>query len=318
MFHLSTRSARWYAMLATVALALPALLLLAGDRANAAVPAPPAGWTTVFSEDFAGAAGAGLNTEDWLYDTGTGYSGGAAHWGTGEIETMTSNPANVYQDGAGHLAIKPIRDEAGNWTSGRIETQRTDLAAPAGGILRVEGSLQQPDVTTANGAGYWPAFWMLGAAARPVGATNWPGIGEWDLMENASGKASVFSALHCGVASGGPCHEKTGLSSGEKSCPDCNTGFHTYAVEYDRSVSPEQLRYYLDGANNFTVTETQVGPEAWAAATQHGMFIILNVAIGGEFPAALGPGPNEATVSGVPMLVDYVTAYTKAAGNSQG
>jgi len=313
MSHPLTRRAPWYAVVAAVALAAPALLLAGGGgAANAAVPPPPSGWTTVFSEDFGGAAGTGLNTANWLYDTGIGYPGGATNWGTGEIETMTSSTANVYQDGAGHLAIKPIRDAAGNWTSGRIETQRTNLAAPAGGILRVEGSIQQPNVNTANGAGYWPAFWMLGAAARPVGATNWPSIGEWDIMENINGRPSVFSALHCGVGSGGPCNETVGIGSGEHACSGCNGAFHTYAVEYDRSVSPERLRFYLDGNNYHTVLATQVDAGTWAAATQHGFFIILTVAIGGGFPAAFGGGPNAATVSGVPMLVDYVAAYTKS------
>src|SRR6187549_22901 len=165
--------ARYRFGLVAVGLAAPMVLLAGGGgAASAAVPPAPSGWSTVFSDDFTGSAGTGVNTANWRYDTGIGYPGGATNWGTGEIETMTSSTANVYQDGAGHLAIKPIRDASGHWTSGRIETQRTDLAAPAGGILRVEGSLQQPDVTSANGAGYWPAFWMLGAAARPVGATN--------------------------------------------------------------------------------------------------------------------------------------------------
>jgi beta-glucanase (GH16 family) len=315
----SPRHSRWYALLAAAGLAAPALLLATtGGSAHAAVPAPAAGWTTVFSDDFSGSAGSGVNTANWLYDTGISYPGGATNWGTGEIETMTSSTANVYQDGAGHLAIKPIRDASGNWTSGRIETQRTDLAAPAGGILRVQASLQQPNVSTANGAGYWPAFWMLGAAARPVGATNWPGIGEWDIMEDINGRPSVFSTFHCGTVSGGPCNETTGIGSGERACSGCNSAFHTYAVEYDRGVSPEQLRFYLDGANTFTVTATQVPADTWAAATQHGMFVILNVAIGGGFPAAFGGGPTSATVSGVPMLVDYVAAYTKGGGTTSG
>src|SRR3954451_6915246 len=108
---LSTRPAPWYAVIAAVGLAAPALLL-AGGGASAAVPAAPAGWSTVFSDDFSGASGTGLNPANWLYDTGIGYPGGATNWGTGEIETMTSSTANVYQDGAGHLAIKPIRDGA--------------------------------------------------------------------------------------------------------------------------------------------------------------------------------------------------------------
>ncbi|MFB9334925.1 carbohydrate-binding protein [Actinoplanes octamycinicus] len=286
------------------------------SQAEAAVPPPPSGMSLVFSDDFTGAAGTGLNRSNWLYDIGTGYPGGAANWGTGEIETMTDSTANVYRDGGGNLAIKPIRDSAGRWTSGRVETQRTDFAAPAGGRVRIEARLQQPNVSGAAAAGYWPAFWALGDAARPVGATNWPGIGEWDIMEDINGRSSVFAALHCGTNPGGVCNETTGLTSGERACSGCQTGFHTYAVEFDRSTSPEQLRWYLDGANYFTLTSSQVDATTWNNATHHGMFVILNVAIGGGFPAAFGGGPTAATQSGVPMLVDYVAVYQSSGGGT--
>ncbi|HEY3478963.1 MAG TPA: hypothetical protein VGL02_08690, partial [Streptomyces sp.] len=105
----------------------------AAGAAPLAVPAPPAGWTTVFSDDFNGAAGSGLDGANWLYDAGTGYGGGAAQWGTGEVETATASTANVYQDGAGHMVIKALRNGSGAWTSGRVETQRTDFGDPAGG-----------------------------------------------------------------------------------------------------------------------------------------------------------------------------------------
>ena len=148
---------------------------------------------------------------------------------------MTNSTANVFQDGAGHLDIKPIRDGAGNWTSGRIETQRTDFAAPAGGVLIMQGSLQQPNVSGAAAAGYWPAFWSLGrgrsAAARRTGRRH----GEIDIMEDINGLSSDFGTLHCGSSPGGPCNETTGLGSGQRACSGCQTGFHTYAVELDRS-----------------------------------------------------------------------------------
>jgi hypothetical protein len=299
-------------------LAVLAASIAVVPEAGASVPPTPPGWTQVFADDFNGAANTGVNTASWLYDLGTGYPGGAANWGTGEVETMTSSTANVSQDGQGHLVIRPIRDGAGNWTSGRIETQRTDFAAPAGGKLRFEASLQQPDVSGAAAAGYWPAFWSLGAAARPVGATNWPGIGEIDVMEDINGLSSEFGTLHCGVAPGGPCNEFTGIGSGQRACPGCQTGFHTYAMELDRSISPEQIRWYLDGNNFFTVNANQVDATTWNNATHHGFFIILNVAIGGGFPAAFGGGPTGATQSGVPMLVDYVAVYTQSGGGSSG
>ncbi|GAA1632854.1 carbohydrate-binding protein [Actinoplanes couchii] len=294
--------------LLTVASALLVAALLTAP-AEAAVPPAPSGMTLVFSDDFTGASGTGLNRSNWLYSTGTGYPGGAANWGTGEIETMTDSTANVYQDGAGNLVIKPLRDSAGRWTSGRVETQRTDFAAPAGGRMRIEGRIQQPNVTGAAAAGYWPAFWALGDAARPVGATNWPSIGELDILENINGRSSVFAALHCGTNPGGPCNETTGLTSGERACTGCLGAFHTYAIEHDRSVSPEQLRWYLDGVNYFTLNSTAVDATTWNNATHHGFFVILNVAMGGGFPAAFGGGPTAATQPGVPMLIDYVAVY---------
>jgi hypothetical protein len=88
-------------------------------------------------------------------------------------------------------------------------------------------------------------------------------------------------------------------------------------MELDRSVSPEQIRYYLDGSNYFTIKANQVDSTTWANATNHGFFLIFNVAIGGGFPAAFGAAyPNSSTVSGKPMLVDYVSVSTKSGGST--
>ena len=121
------------------------LTIVAVPAANATtVPAPPPGWTTVFSDNFSGAAGTGVNPANWLYDTGTSYPGGAANWGTGEVESETNSTANVYQDGNGHLVIKPIETN-GTWTSGRIETQNTSFEAPPGGEMEMTASIEQPN-----------------------------------------------------------------------------------------------------------------------------------------------------------------------------
>ena len=308
---------RWRVLAAGgfAAAAVTAMMVAAPTPAGA-VPAPPAGYTLVFGDDFNGAAGTRLNDANWLYDVGTGYPGGAANWGTGEVETMTSNSANVSEDGAGHLAITPIRDAAGHWTSARIETRRTDFQPPAGGKLRIEASLQQPNVTGAAAAGYWPAFWALGAPARPVGATNWPSVGEIDIMEDVNGLSSVFGTLHCGPSIPGTCNETTGLGSGQVACPGCQTGFHTYGVEWDRSVNPETLRWYRDGAVYFSLNKNQVDATSWTNATNHGYFAIFDLAIGGGFPAAFGGGPTASTRSGVPMLIDYFAVYSAGGGST--
>lgn len=299
------------ALRAAAVLALAGLATAVPVAAGQAAP-PPAGFQTVFTEDFDGPEGAGLDRSRWIYDLGHSYPGGEPNWGTGEIAEMTDRPENVRLDGAGNLLITPQRDASGNWTSGRVETQRTDFAAPEGGVLRVEANLKMPDVGGAQAAGYWPAFWMLGEPARPASATNWPRIGEIDIMEAINGRDSHFGAMHCGVAPGGPCNEFTGLTSGEQSCEGCRTGFHTYAIEYDRSLPVEEIRWYRDGRNYFTVRADQMDRGTWDDATKHGFFVILNVAMGGGFPGAFGaPLPTAETAPGRPMVVDWVTVSTR-------
>ena len=267
----------------------------------------PAGFSLTWSDDFNDAAGTGVPGSNWIYDTGAG-----ATFGTGEIETMTNSTANVREDGASHLVLQALHtgtDPATNWTSGRIESEPATFGAPAGGVVRMEASIQQPNVTAANGAGYWPAFWMLGSTLRT--GTAWPTSGEIDILEDINGRSSVFGTLHCGTFPGGPCNESTGLSSGEQPCPGCQTGFHDYAVEIDRSTSPEEIRWYLDGSKYFTLQATAVDAGTWAAAVHHPFYIIFDLAMGGGFPAAFGGGPNSSTVSGAQLIVDFVAVYNK-------
>ncbi|MDO0924832.1 glycoside hydrolase family 16 protein [Streptomyces sp. TG1A-8] len=298
-------------------LGLAAVVATAGTApANASAPTPPSGWTQVFLDDFNGAAGSGVNTANWQYDTGTSYPGGAAGWGTGEVETMTSSTSNVALDGNGNLQITPRRDASGHWTSGRIETTRTDFQPPAGGKLRVQARIQLPNVTGAAAKGYWPAFWMLGAPFRG-NYWNWPSIGELDIMENVQGLNTDWSTMHCGTGSGGPCNETTGIGNNTPCTgTTCQAGFHTYSMEWDRSTSPEEIRFYLDGVNFHTVRANQVDATTWANATNHGYFLILNVAMGGGFPGAYGGGPDGGTDPNHPMTVDYVQVLQSGGGTT--
>ena len=287
--------------------------------ANASVPATPSGWSLAWSDDFNGSANSLPSSANWIIDTGTAYPGGPAQWGTGEIQTYTNSTSNVSLDGSGNLRITPIRNGSGQWTSARIETTRSNFKPPSGGVLRIEGRVQMPNVTGAQAAGYWPAFWALGAPFRG-NYWNWPGIGEFDIMENVNGINSVWGVLHCGVAPGGPCNEFNGLGT-SRACPgsSCQSTFHTYRFEWDASVSPQQLRWYVDGTQFHTVTQSQVGEPHWTNMTNHaGYFILLNVAMGGAFPNGVaGSGtPTASTVSGRPMLVDYVAVWTRGGGTT--
>jgi hypothetical protein len=52
-----------------------------------------------------------------------------------------------------------------------------------------------------------------------------------------------WGVLHCGVNPAGPCNETNGIAA-SRACPgsQCAGNFHTYRFEWDRSVSPNQLR----------------------------------------------------------------------------
>ncbi|HUR01367.1 MAG TPA: glycoside hydrolase family 16 protein [Nonomuraea sp.] len=307
-----TPSRRRLAAVAVALAVLAALLVHVAVSASAAVPPTPSGWSLVWSDDFDGTAGAPPSSANWIVDTGHAYPGGPGNWGTGEIQNYTGASSNLGLDGAGNLRITPQRSSSGEWTSARVETTRADFKPADGRVLRIEGRIQMPNVTGQSALGYWPAFWALGSPYRG-NYWNWPGIGEFDIMENVNGINSVWGVLHCGVSPGGPCNETTGLGA-SRACPGstCQEAFHTYRFEWDRSVSPNQLRWYVDGQQFHSVSQSQLDAGTWADMTGHaGYFLLLNVAMGGAFPDALAGSatPTAATVPGRPMVVDYVAVW---------
>jgi len=270
---------------------------------------PPGNWTTVFTDDFTGSAGTGVSGTNWKYDTGTAYPGGAANWGTGEVETMTNSAANVALDGSGHLGITAV-NSGGAWTSGRIETQRSDFAAPAGGKLRISAVIKQPN--PGNAVGYAPNFLAMGAAYR-TNMSGWPGLGEADIMQDVNGRSQTSATLHCDVAPGGACNEYNGRTSSLLTCSTCQTAYHTYAEVIDRSTSDESVTFTLDNDQIWVVHESDVGVAAWQAAVDHGFFLILDLGIGGSYPNAVCgcTSPTADTSSGGTLSVDSVTVQTQ-------
>jgi hypothetical protein len=196
------------------------------------IPSPP-GWVLQWGDDFSGTAGSLPSASNWHIDTGHSYPNGPANWGTSEVESYTTDPANIHLDGKGHLLIVPQRDASGQWTSGRVETVRDDFTAPEGGMLRMEARVQMPDVTGPRALGYWPAFWALGSNYRTTMA--WPQSGEFDIMESVNGLDAVWGILHCGINPGGPCGEPMGIGS-HLPCPHeaCTAGPHTFTFELVR------------------------------------------------------------------------------------
>ena len=170
-----------------------ASLLTLSTLTLASAPSIP-GFHMVFNDDFTGAAGASPNANNWIIDTGTQYPGGPPEWGTTEVETYTQSNKNVALSGIGGLVITPIRDASGHWTSGRIESRASNFMAAPGKKLRIQASIKLPAVTTANGLGYWPAFWALGHNFRG-NYQNWPKVGEIDILENVNGINRIWQGM---------------------------------------------------------------------------------------------------------------------------
>ncbi|KAL4967391.1 glycoside hydrolase family 16 protein [Aspergillus stella-maris] len=273
------------------------------------------------------------SSEHWRLLTGTSYPSGAPAWGNNELQSYTTDTSNIHITSESTLLITPrYSDSTSQWTSGRIETSRTDFAASEGGKLYIESRLRTGCAPTSQQAGIWPAFWALGETFR-ADPTHWPMASEWDLVEVINGQPTVYNTLHCGreTGEGGPCNEYTGLGSGGVAWNGCD--WHVVGFEVDRSGSSlfssassavsssgsgsdsgfpgggggwaeETLTWYLDGQATHRVTGADVGDEeVWESIAHQGHFLLLNVAVGGNWPGY----PDANTVDGeeVAMEVDY-------------
>ena len=201
-----------------------------------------------------------------------------------EFQRFTSSTQNVLFSGSDTLQIIPRRDSKApnGWTSARIESKYTILPRD-GKITRIESSLRLAGNPRERKQGIWPAFWMLADTYRK-GLAEWPGCGEIDIMENINGQPVGHATTHCDVYPGGRCNEPSGLSSGVTLA---DNQYHVWRVEFDRTkrdFNDQTITWFMDGAQFHKITGRIVGDAAvWATLAQNPMYIILNVAVGGNW-----------------------------------
>jgi len=153
----------------------------------------------------------------------------------------------------------------------------------------------------AAGAGLWPAFWALGAG-------RWPDTGEIDIMENVGDPAWTSVALHGpGYSGSTPLVKRMPLDRAADA-----TAWHVYAVNW----TADAIAFRVDDREIYRVTRPMVEPlGAWAF--DNPKHLIVNLALGGNFPAAVNKasvpyrGLPEATVKAIQageprILVDWV------------
>ncbi len=247
-----------------------------------------AGWRLAWSDEFNGRDGSAVDSTKWSFDVG------GKGWGNNELETYTSRTTNAHVE-AGSLVIKAIKETftgtdniTRNYTSARLLTKHKFTQAYG----RFEARIRIP-----FGQGIWPAFWMLG---DNIDTAHWPNCGEIDIMENIGREPSaVHGTFHGPGYSGGKgIGAAYTLTGGRKFSDD----FHTFALEWE----PNVMRFYVDGKLYQTRTPADLpGGAAWVF--DRPFFIILNVAVGGDWPG----NPDATTVFPQRMLVDYVRVYRR-------
>lgn len=213
--------------------------------------------------------------------------------------------------------MTPRKSSTGAWTSSRIETKRSDFAAKAGGKLFIESRMRLGTNAAVNQQGIWPSFWALGAAFRG-NYHNWPQVSEWDIMEVINGQTKLYSTVHCGTAPGGPCNEFVGLGSGGVNTITRGVS-HILGFQIDRSMvgtgktgtwKDETITWYLDGKQIYQLKGATVkDATAWDNLAHKGHFLLLNVAVGGNWAGA----PNSKTLAGPEsgLIIDYVGVWNK-------
>jgi hypothetical protein len=136
---------------------------------------------------------------------------------------------------------------------------------------------------------------MLG---NDIGSVGWPNSGEIDIMENIGREPSInHGSLHGPGYSGGAAVTGSYTLPGGQRFADA---FHTFAIDW----SPNSITWYVDGQAYQTRTPTDLRGNRWVF--DHPFFMILNVAVGGNWPGS----PDGSTQFPQRMLVDYVRVYT--------
>jgi beta-glucanase (GH16 family) len=289
-------------LITTVALALAATYATIqigpkAQRATAATAAPAALGPLVWADDFNGAAGTAPDGGKWVHDIG------GSGWGNNELEYYTSSTSNASLDGNGHLAITARRENPagyGCWygsctyTSARINTSGRFTQQYG----HIEASIKMP-----RGQGIWPAFWSLG---DNIGSVGWPNSGEMDIMETiGSTTGTNHGSMHGpGYSGGNPLTGTYTLPNGQ-SLADA---FHTYAIDW----APNQVSFSVDGNVYETHTAADTNGNPWVF--NHPFFLILNVAVGGNWPGS----PDGSTSFPQQMLIDYIHVYAQGTGGSGG
>lgn len=240
--------------------------------------APTGNWRLVWSDEFNGNS---VDTSKWSYDVQR------PGWVNNELENYTSRQENARVEN-GHLVIEGRSDyyQGYQYSSARLKT--------AGHASWTYGRMEA-NIQLSGGWGTWPAFWMM----PDDFSRGWPACGEIDIMEEVGyDQDSIHATTHSLAYNWKAAKQRTTSTP----VSGVTTGYHVYAVEW----YSDRIDFFVDGRKYYTSPNDNTGDDAWPF--HKNFYIILNLAIGGDWGGAQGVDPS---IWPRQMLVDYVRVYQK-------
>lgn len=236
-------------------------------------------YNLVFSDEFDGTE---LDLEKWRYEVNG--SGG----GNNELQYYTDENV-VVEDGLLKIIAKKEEYLGKEYTSSRITTENNFEFTY--GIVEVRA--KQP-----AGKGTWSAAWMMPAESL---YGRWPNSGEIDIMEFVGYEDTrIHSTIHTKLFN----HKAGSQRGSSKIVEDVTQNFHIYKVEW----LPDKMIFSIDDVVIFTYQPGKYinCPEFDQWPFDMDFFVILNIAIGGDWGGAQGV---DDTIFPTTMEVDYVKIY---------
>ena len=151
-----------------------------------------------------------------------------------------------------------------------------------------------------EGEGIWPAFWMLGNNIDENGGdTAWPFCGEIDILELYGTKddGAIEANFHYADKNGN--HNQMGAFEFKLDKGKFSNNFHVFELEWNEN----EFIWFVDGQEY--LRKSIEGKQF--SAFQKEFFLLLNIAVGGEFSGR----PDKTTPFPQCMYVDWIRVYKK-------
>lgn len=287
-----------------------AALVAVSATASASVTSPVIG-KLLWSEEFNGAS---LDGSVWTATTGNGCQIGLCGYGNQELQYYSPNNLSIvnvpFEPATRALAITAKRETVGSnqFTSGKVDT--------SGKVQVKYGMVEVRMASPKVGVGLWPAAWMLGTSPQV-----WPRKGEIDIMEQGGRQPAGLPAVSPEqfVGANVITFNEAACVPGNESCA-ASTAWQTknwvtptrslanLFVTYRLYWTDTQIRFSLvDNGRELDMYKAPISTVG-SPALQAPFYLLLNLAVGGNFTPAATPAQITAPLPGT-AYVDYVRVY---------